>query len=230
MDKDISAKRVAYSLLKKHKLGVPTLDEIVFIIKSYGFEVIDYELDKRSVGVDTLINELSLQSFAATGKAFTYQKEDVKLLFVCDSMSANEKKYALAHELGHIACGHLKNGVCNKANMTEEFEANEFAHYLLYPGKNIKAKQWARGHKSIIWIVSIVLVAILVTIPILHIVSLQKSYYGEYYVTESGEKYHEKDCIFIKDKSNVHRMTVDEYESSEYEPCQICLPNNSEND
>ena len=31
--------------------------------------------------------------------------------------------------------------------------------------------------------------------------------------------------IFIKDKSNVHRMTVDEYESGEFEPCQICLPN-----
>lgn len=108
MGKDISAKQVANSLLRKYKLGAPTLDEILFIIKSYGFEVIDYEIDKVCGSIDTLINELSLQSYATAGKAFTYQKEDVKLLFVCDSMSANEKRYALAHELGHIACGHLK--------------------------------------------------------------------------------------------------------------------------
>ena len=39
-----------------------------------------------------------------------------------------------------------------------------------------------------------------------------------------GNKYHEKDCIFVKDKTNVHRMTEEEFESGEYEPCRICLP------
>ena len=224
MDKDISAKQAANSLLRKYKLGAPTLDEILFISKSYGFEVIDYEIDKGRGSIETLINELSLQSFAATGKAFTYQKEDVKLLFVCDSMSANEKRYALAHELGHIACGHLKNGVCNKADMSEEFEANEFAHYLLHPGKTVKAKRWARNHKIIVLITTVILAAAIIVVPILHFVSLQKSYYGEYYVSESGEKYHRKDCLTIKDKKNVHRLTNEEFESGNYEPCQICLP------
>ena len=96
-------------------------------------------------------------------------------------------------------CLHLKNGVCNKADMTEEFEANEFAHYLLHPGKTIKVKLWMRNHKAILWITSIILVAIIITASVLNCVSLQKSYYGEYYVTENGEKYHEKGCIFIKD-------------------------------
>lgn len=53
----------------------------------------------------------------------------------------------------------------------------------------------------------------------------EKKYYGEYYITESGQKYHEEGCIFVKYKDNVHRMTTDEYESGDYEPCQICLPN-----
>lgn len=52
-----------------------------------------------------------------------------------------------------------------------------------------------------------------------------KKYYGNYYITESGQKYHEAGCIFVKDKDNVHRMTIDEFESGNYEPCQICLPN-----
>ena len=50
------------------------------------------------------------------------------------------------------------------------------------------------------------------------------AYYGEYYITESGEKYHKEDCIFVKDKKNVERLTETDYYSGEYEPCQICLP------
>ena len=52
----------------------------------------------------------------------------------------------------------------------------------------------------------------------------EKHYYGTYYITESGNKYHERNCIFVKDKTNIRRMTVEEFESGEYEPCAICLP------
>ena len=52
----------------------------------------------------------------------------------------------------------------------------------------------------------------------------QRSYYGEYYITNSGHKYREAECIFVKDKSNVERLTKEDYYSGEYEPCQICLP------
>jgi hypothetical protein len=62
-----------------------------------------------------------------------------------------------------------------------------------------------------------------------HYTMVEKTYYGEYYVTENGEKYHDEDCIYIKDKSNVHRLTIEEYESGEFEPCQICLLDISEN-
>lgn len=229
MDKELSAKKAAYAVLKQYKISTPTLDELLFLIKSYGFEVIDYELDSGRGSADALINELSLQSFAITGKAFTYQKSEIKLIFVCDSMTPEEKKYALAHELGHIVCGHLKNGLCNKADMTEEFEANEFAHYLLHPGAGIKVSKWVHTHKTLSLIALVVLIAGIVAIPILHHISVEKTYYGEYYVTENGEKYHDENCIYIKDKSNVHRLTIEEYESGEFEPCQICLPNNSEN-
>ena len=48
-------------------------------------------------------------------------------------------------------------------------------------------------------------------------------YYGEYYVTPSGTKYHTKDCNFVSGKKNIHRLTKEEYESGEYKPCQICI-------
>ena len=51
-----------------------------------------------------------------------------------------------------------------------------------------------------------------------------KSYYGDYYITKSGEKYHKEGCIFVKDKKNIERLTEEKYYSGEYEACQICLP------
>ena len=34
----------------------------------------------------------------------------------------------------------------------------------------------------------------------------------------------EKDCIIIKDKNNVKRVTEKDMRTKKYEPCQVCLP------
>lgn len=54
--------------------------------------------------------------------------------------------------------------------------------------------------------------------------STAKKYYGEYYITSTGNKYHDKDCGYVKGKDNIERLTVEQYESGEYEPCGKCLP------
>lgn len=111
-----------------------------------------------------------------------------------------------------------------KCSVEEEYEANEFAHMILHPSISSKAIRWFDEHKkaSIIGIAIIVVVCIgLIGIPY---ALRQQSCYGEYYITDSGHKYHEKECIFVKDKNNVERLTQEQYYSGEYEPCQICLP------
>lgn len=55
-----------------------------------------------------------------------------------------------------------------------------------------------------------------------------KHYYGELYITSTGNKYHEKDCIFVKHKDNVERLKIEQFENGEYEPCDICLPHGSQ--
>ena len=78
-------------------------------------------------------------------------------------------------------------------------------------------------HKVVATIIAVILVLGITSIPIIRQIQLSKSYYGEYYVTENGEKYHTADCPVIKDKTNTHRLTNEEYESGKYEPCQICI-------
>ena len=224
MAKQNRIRKTAFSVLRKHRIINPSLDDLVQIAKELGFDVIDYSKSSSDSSAEVLIRELGLESFAKSGKSFIYQNNKIKLIFLCETMDAKEKLYALAHELGHIYCGHLKDGTCcNVADMEEEHEANEFAHYLLHSGWVNKASLVVCRHKILSIIISVLIICCIISIPIITQAQLNQSYYGEYYVTENGEKYHKKDCPIIKDKTNTHRLTIEEYDTGDYEPCQICL-------
>lgn len=45
------------------------------------------------------------------------------------------------------------------------------------------------------------------------------------YVTKSGKKYHAKNCVYIKNKSNVTEINVDDAEMLGYEKCDVCFEN-----
>ena len=216
-------KKQANSILKKHRLSDVSLDNILYIISDYGFEVIDF--NKNNLENETLLNQLSLTDMADVQPAFTYQNDDIKLVFVIDDLKPDEKVYVLAHELGHIVLGHLDKAT--KSTIDEQ-EANEFAHYLLNPTKRAKLRSFIYNHKCILIILFSIVFLISIAAPItVHNVK-SKNDFGEYYVTETGNKYHKKDCIFVKNKSNARKLTLEEYESGEYEPCGVCLPDSKE--
>lgn len=223
-------KKAACDLLCKYQMSTPSLDSLVFLVKRLGYEIVEYSKTNRDTSTEALIQELSLQTFADAGKAFIYRNGEIKLLFVCDTLSNEEKQYAIAHELGHVVLGHLREGASFSASMEEEYEANEFAHYLLRPRIGVKCRVWVRTHRLIFACILVVFVALIIGAFIAKRNSLEKTYYGDYYVTESGEKYHEKDCSVIKGKSNLHRLTIDEYESGKYEPCQVCIGDPEKNE
>ena len=52
----------------------------------------------------------------------------------------------------------------------------------------------------------------------------EKKYYGEYYISETGTKYHEKNCMFVKDKTSIRRLTEEKFESGNHESSKTCLP------
>ena len=220
--KDIRYK--AKNLLLEYGISKVTLENLIYIIEDQGFEIIEYSQRDCSDSVWTVLNTLNLTAYAESGKAFAYKCGKSKLLFVCEEMTADEKLYALAHEEGHIIFGHLCNGACDGNAVEEEYVANEFAHYLLHPPLLLKfATTVKRNKKKALW-VALIALALAVIIPITVSVIQGRSYYGEYYVTESGTKYHEKECMTIKDRSNVRRLTEKDYYSGDYEPCHVCLP------
>ena len=209
------------SLLSQYNLQTITLDNLVFIIEDLGYEIVEYNL--LDAATNQILESLNLLACANNRKAFTYKQGMARFVFVFEDLSAEEKLVALAHEVGHIVCKHLTDGN-TECSIDEEYEANEFAHHLLHPSALMKVKSWIISNKKkAIMIACGILATIVLIIGIAHIVQ-SRSYYGEYYITENGERYHKKDCIFIKDKNNVERLTEKDYLSGEYDPCQICLP------
>lgn len=220
---ETQAKRNAKEMLLRYGISEPTLENVIFIIEEHGYELLEYSSNDTTSAIYQVIEKLNLLPYALSGKAFAYRNNDTKVVFVCEEMSASEKLYALAHELGHIVCYHLGNGMTEN-EVEQEYMANEFAHFLLNPPIIFKIAVWVKNHKkaTIISAICVLLAVVMVVVGVN--IAQSKTYYKEYYITVGGEKYHEKDCIFVKDKTNIRRLTEKDFYSGEYDPCQICLP------
>ena len=214
------AKIKAKKMLLQYGISKITLENLLYIIEQQNFQIIEYSQEETNNSVWDIIKKLKLTPYAKSGKAFAYQQGKTKMIFLCEELTADEKLYALAHEEGHILSGHF--GSSN--SVEQEQMANEIAHYLLHPPLFVKLRIAIVERKKLTIAILSVILCITIALIATSIIVRNNSYYGEYYITENGTKYHEKDCMIIKDKNNTDRLTKAEFESGEYEPCQVCLP------
>ena len=200
-----------------------TLESLRSVLDKQGYTIVEFNNLHNDENVASLLSSLQLEAYAAHSKGFTYADANHRIVFVHEDLSDAEKLVILAHEEGHIYCGHFAHSPIIGKDVIEEHEANEFAHYILHPGKVNKAANSIKRHK-IAWIISLICVLALLAGGIIYsVIQKENQYFGDYYITETGTKYHERDCPYIKDKTNVHRMTKEEFESGLYEPCGVCL-------
>lgn len=214
------AKIKAKNLLLQYKISKMTLENLLYIVGQQGFEILEYSQLDESGSIWEIIRTLQLVPYAKSGKAFAYQHGSTKIIFLCEELTADEKLYALAHEEGHILSGHFGSS----DSVEQEQMANEIAHYLLHPPLFVKMRIAILERKKLAIAILSVILCITIALIVTSIIVRNYSYYGEYYITENGTKYHEKDCMIIKDKNNTERLTKAEFESGEYDPCQVCLP------
>ena len=209
-------RHLAYELLTRYKLKRPTLEDIVYLVGENGYEIIDFE--PGSPSAENLFRELALTEAIYSQDAFLYTNRDVKLLFLKDTLDAEEKRVAAAHELGHIVCGHTQT----RPSAKEEYEANEFVHFFLNPAARLRFRNLTARHK---WrtAVAILAIAVIVVGGIVAYNSVIEQKYTNYYVTSSGKKYHLRSCSQISGKANLHRLSREELETGNYEACETCL-------
>lgn len=220
---DDSLKRVR-AFRKRFGLFVPTVDGLEGVIEKQGYTIVEFNSHSNDDDVELIIHELGLKDYARGSNGFTYTDSANRLVFVNEALSEEERLTVLAHEEGHIFCGHLGEADIVGRDVMQEFEANEFAHYLL-KGTPFGRLREVIGRYRIISSAAVFVIAAALFFSAFTLISeADKRYYSEFYVTSTGEKYHLHDCMFIKNKTNLRRLTREEFENGDYLPCNACLP------
>lgn len=217
-------KKTVNQFIKQYHINTVNYSTLKEVVKNIGFTIIEFNNIFNDKDVETVIQNLELCDTVLRSRGFTYADNNYRLLFINEDLSDDEKLYVISHELGHIVCEHYSASPIIGRDIKEEHEANEFSHYLLKQNSLRNLKLTITKHKKIVATVAISLVAILVIIVTVIAINQEQLYYGNCYITSTGNKYHKKDCIFVKDKTTVKRLTKEEYDVGKYEACDMCLP------
>ncbi len=211
----MNIKRAVRDFKNKYRIKFVTSDVIKKIIEEQGYTIIEFGKNLNDDNVQTLIDELELQKYIDCSVCFIYQDEKIRLLFLNRDLSDDESLVVLSHEEGHIWLEHVVKNSAFGQDVKQEFEANEFVHYLLKKS----------NEKKIVAVASILIVAgLIISGGFVYKHSSDTRVYTEnYYRTESGTKYHIKGCVYLKNNSNIRRLSKEEFESGNYEPCSVCI-------
>lgn len=170
---------------------------------------------------DVELERHGLKEKAKYTPGFTYTGP-AKIIFIDGNASAEDKKYILYHEAGHILLGHLDYPrLSAKSKCLMEFEADTFAHLIVNPPKTKK-------HVILITVLTIVVMvfsfyagtqSVSVTSPATNIVTEQSQY--KVCITKTGSKYHRENCRYVK--GGYIEISLSDAKKM-YSPCSICNP------
>ena len=226
MSKEIKNK--ANELIKKYQLKDVNVNSLSEIIIKLGYTVVLFNKSVNNNDVETILNNLNLQEYILNSRGFTYTDSNYRLVFLNESLNDEESVFVLAHEIGHIVFNHVKSGTIIGNDVQEEYVANEFVHYLLNPAPVTKIKNAISTRKKLVISVLIVLIITLILGMVFIRINKEQTYYGDYYVTTSGHKYHRKECIYVKYKNNISRLSKEDFEKGLYDACDVCLPDDKD--
>ena len=180
---------------------------------------------------DKKLRSMGCESKALSCPSFLLDSQYAKLIFVDGRRSESEKIQLALHEIGHIVLKHLDS---KKDAIEAEIEADV---YICEVQKYLNFK---RAIFQIINWIAQKFVTVLATLIIL-IVEMYLNIKGttpqnliadssasdicvvsamDYYITPHGQKYHNLNCSYIKNRK-CRLLTTDEL--SDYEPCSVCI-------
>ena len=207
---------------------------VISTLKKDGYEVIFYNTPEG----DAALEIYGLYDYSRTVRAFTLRNE-MKIVFVDDALSATDKLKALLHEAGHIRLGHIGTGnmhLCDSADM--EGEATAFVYEVMSPTLFVPRSLVA---VSLLLIVLSFICGYNFTnenneVPIAPALSqiqqavqptsesAPKPYQvtTPVYITRTGSKYHKEECTYTKDKdcAEIDRTQAEIL----FSPCSACNP------
>ena len=228
-------RRRARRFLGEFGPGAASSEGLKAAIEKMGYTLVPFRPEGSSEAAETVIRTLGLEGMISGSKAFTFANSSYRFVFFHEGLSDRELRQVLSHEVGHIRCDHLKHAPVLGKDVEEELEANEFARYLIRRSERVL---WLRRHRKLFATCLVLVILAACGLVWYHNRPKQTvetrslpvdgvAYYGEYYVTRTGTKFHTKDCGWVtnvKRADGVRRLTVDDFQSGKYSPCSYCLP------
>lgn len=206
-----SAKTLANAFLREYNLSKVSVNALRAVITKQGFTIVEYNGIADDENVAALLSALELTDYCRSSKGFTYADSKLRLVFVHEGLSDDEKLLVLAHEEGHIYCGHFSSAHIIGRNVIEEHEANEFAHYILHQDNTQKITLYMALHRRTCIAIALCIALIICGIITAAAVAHEHSFYGEYYITSTGNKYHTKDCAYVPQTGWITKQTSRRY-------------------
>lgn len=219
----MSEKKQVKDFKKKYKIKKIDSDVLIDILNKQGYTVVEFNGIDDTEDVTEVVDALNLAEYIRVNRCFTYFSDKHRLVFINENLNEDEKTVVLAHEQGHIWNGHFSSKSVIGHDVMQEYQANEFEHYLL-KDKSADLRKKRR-------IICICLLVVSFVIGLYWFIEKKREkaiYTDDFYRTESGTKYHIKECMYIKDKTDVYRLTKEEFDSGIFEPCEACMPDRRE--
>ncbi len=209
----------AHSFISKYDCNSISCKKLLDILHSQGFSVIEFSHFYNDEETEDLLKSLHLLEFSKTVNAFTYVDSTMRLVFILEGLSEDEKLILLSHEEGHIFLGHMvnKNRIFGE-DIFQEDEANSFSYIIRTQSRLSKFFSNIIRKKSVL-ISAIVLILLLGTIFTTYSINNLNT---SYFVTKSGSKYHTKNCEYIVGHKTT-KITKDDAKKLGYEPCLKCI-------
>ncbi len=220
-----AVKRSVHTFLRDYRLEDVTVQDLLAIFENQGFIVLEFNpvIQVNDPDIQTVISSLKLEEMIVRSSGFLYLDSHYRLVFVNEKLSEREKLLVLAHEEAHFYLGHASQSPTVGRDVLEEYEANEFVHYLLFPSSRRTLKKIWRRFRPLI-LIALLLVGLALGGSLTAKKQVERTLYeGEFYVTEHGKRYHRKGCVTIQGRA-VRRLTKEDALSGNYEPCSVCQP------
>ena len=224
MMKTTHIKSLASEARKKMRISRVTDQSLRSLIQSQGYAVVEFYPHALEPDLEMISQRFDLSEYFSQQNGFTFASAECRFVFINANLSNEEKMVVLAHEEGHIACEHMDRCPVLGRSVLDEDEANQFSFYLLHPTVFDTFRSSLSNHWHQILIFLLVLAVIGFSVALVMNKPSKNVSHPVYYVTADGEKYHEKDCMTIKNHTGVRKITEDELLSGKYEACKVCLP------
>lgn len=141
-------RKKARAFIHKHHLTTTDFKSVRNAAKAEGYNIVEFNHLCNDKDVNVLVEALHLTEYVRSAKGFTYADNNYRIIFLHEDLNDTEKTVVLLHELGHIVLGHLSSNNIIGNDVVQEFEANEFSHYVANRSNLDRFYDSARWHKK----------------------------------------------------------------------------------